>query len=111
MWYAESVNYSRTQFYRLMEAVEDQGGDHVDRVCAPTPYYFKQHTAEPGPDDNWKITATGATKKVTFPSCGHSAIFEVPYVSAEDDEEQTVTVCAVEDSMGLWPRFADQVAG
>jgi hypothetical protein len=101
------VNYTRSQFFSLMQAVEDQGGDHLDRTCESPPYFFKQFEASPVEDDAWKFSFTGSTKKVTFPSCGHSALFAVPFL---DDPEEKVTVCAVEDSMGLWPRFADQVA-
>jgi hypothetical protein len=92
-----------------MQAVEDQGGEHLDRTCEPPTYAFKQHEAKTS-GDAWKFQFTGSVKKVTFPSCGHSALFKVPYVGPQDDEMETVTVCAVEDAMGLWPRFADQVA-
>lgn len=83
-----------------MEAVEDQGGEHLDEQCKARRYEF----------------SGGKSKPVTLPSCGQSALFMIP-VELPDDEmtgvmlPEPVKVCAVEDLVGLWPRFIDQVRG
>lgn len=104
------MNYSRQEFFNLMEAVEDQGGEHLDRLCAARSYTFKQSRAEEGGNGGWKFVSQGKPKVVTLPSCGNSALFVVPY-EGEHGTDEALTVCAVEDDMGLWPRFKDQVAG
>lgn len=93
-------SYSRDEFFRLMQAVEDQGGEHLDEQCKATTYEFSGERS----------------KKVTLPSCGQSALFMVPVEPAENEMTGVmlpppVKVCAVEDLVGLWPRFIDQVRG
>lgn len=113
------MNYSRQEFFNLMEAVEDQGGEHLDRLCAARSYTFLQTRAEEQDNGGWKFVANGKNKVVTLPSCGNSALFTVPYAVTDEEWEKgdeigwsgELTACAVEDDMGLWPRFKDQVAG
>lgn len=87
------MNYSQEEFLRLMEAVEEQGGEHLDDLCSAKTYEF-----------------TGKElARVTLPGCGNTSLFAVPYDAlAKDGTEvgpQPVTACAVDDNMGAWPRF------
>ena len=95
------MQYNRAQFLRLVEAVEDQGGKHLDERCEAKRYEL-----------------TGDRSKFDFvvlPGCGQRALFEIPYdaldLQGNEAGVQPVKLCAHEDSLGLMPRFADQVAG
>lgn len=85
------MEYSREEFYDLMEAVENAGGEHLDRLCTATRYEFVGDHQKP----------------VTYPGCGESALFNVPYEQGTTSAPVigVVEVCAVEDEMGRWPRF------
>jgi len=80
------MNYTKDEFFELMDDVEAQGGTHLDDLCAHKTYDFVGDKLKP----------------VTLPGCGNNAIFNVPFL---DDETLSVTVCAVDDDMGKWPRF------
>jgi hypothetical protein len=95
------MQYSRAEFLRLVEAVEDQHGQHLDEACSAQRYEL-----------------TGDKSKhnfVVLPGCGKRALFEVPYeatnAKGEDIGIQPIKLCAYDDMMGLMPRFADQVNG
>lgn len=94
------MNYSESEFYALMESVEQQGGEHLDKMCKAKTYKMVNPKSKP----------------VTIAGCGNSALFKVPY-DALDKSGATVTVravevCAVDDDMGRWPRFGgDRFAG
>jgi hypothetical protein len=121
------MDYTQSQFFRLMETVEDQGGEHLDLACEDRDFEFVGDKATPSPLVRY---------------CGESALFMVPYDPGEavevasypqrhkDDDpmmqpmgrangkpkimpgergEGTLMVCAVDDDMGRWPRFKDQV--
>lgn len=95
------MNYSKDQFFALMEAAEEQGGELLDEVCDARTYSF-----------------TGSrSKKVTFPMCGNSTIFDIPYLEDSDapllvgagpTAQPRIKVCAVDDGLGLWPRFRER---
>ncbi len=94
------MNYSEPEFFALLEAVEGQGGEHLDEQCKAKRYEFV------GSDQ----------KPVTLPSCGNNALFHVPYEARDADGMELglhpLRVCAVEDDMGRWPRFGgDRFAG
>jgi hypothetical protein len=86
------VNYEADDFLRLMEEVEFQGGVHRDETCSAKKYAFVGDKAKP----------------VVIAGCGNLSLFEVPYAKepkAGAAAQGVVTVCAVDDDMGRWPRF------
>lgn len=89
------MDYSQDEFFDFMEDVERQGGEHLDELCKSTTYsvFSGKHEVKP----------------LTFPMCGNSSLFRVPYqaLSVAGDEIGThpVVACAVDDDMGAWPRF------
>lgn len=89
------MEYKQDEFLNLMEAVDDQGGEHLDEMCKAKVYS--------------EFTGRHKVKTLTWAGCGQSAIFEVPYEpenQSDAAELALVRVCAVEDSMGAWPRFS-----
>lgn len=88
------VRYSHNQMVAIMDAVEEQGGEHLDEVCSLKKYDFV------GPH----------SKPLVLPGCGKSILFEIPYEYPPKDIRNariqgTVKVCALEDAVGHWPRF------
>lgn len=86
------MNYSQDDFFELMDAVEAQQGTHLDEQCVAKKYIFSGKKIQP----------------LTYPGCGNSALFMVPY---EGGKEPEVKVCAVDDDMGRWPRFGGDKFG
>lgn len=76
------MNYSKEEFFDLMEQAEEQGIEHLDEVCTPKQYEF-----------------TGRARPVVMRACKNAALFAIPH------DDGVVKVCAVDDSMGRWPRF------
>lgn len=87
------MKYSQTQFLNLIDAVDDQGGMHTDDLCDDR--YFTEFSGD-------------KVKGHELEMCNEVAIFHVPY-EGEDGKPSEVRVCAVDDSMGLWPRFRKEV--
>ncbi len=88
------MKYTREEFFRLMEAIEADGGEHLDKV--------HEHS-------NYLEFVGGPTKDVAqsyHRNCGESALFEVDYQPIHGDTLERMEVCAVDDWMGRWPRFA-----
>lgn len=88
------MNYDRAQFFRLLDVVEQQGGTLLDKIHEHSVY------------DKF---CGGPPRDVQFgymKNCGESALFEIPYLSYVDGEPHSVEICAKDDMMGLWPRFA-----
>lgn len=86
------MDYSKQEFFDLLEMVEDAGGEHLDEQCLAKTYTFCGERLKPA----------------TLPGCGNSALFVVPYVESEDKNGEVIThvkACAVDDDMGRWPRF------
>ena len=86
------MNYTPEQFFRLTELVQEQGGVHVDELCAAREYDLT------GP----KGRRPG--KKLYMPGCGNYSIFSIPY-EGEKKERVEVKLCAVCDDLGVTPRF------
>lgn len=90
--------YRRDEFFRLLDEVEFQGGALLD----------KTH------DNVYHTEFTGEDKRVQgheVEYCGENALFTVPYFGEGDNDTQlAIEVCAVDDCMGLWPRFANAEA-
>lgn len=91
------MNYSSDQFLRLMEEVEEQGGEHLDELCTARRFEFCGDKIKP----------------VTLPGCGNSSVFQIPYAATDKNGRekgmQDVKVCAVDDALGYWPRFIKEV--
>lgn len=89
------MKYSRQEFFRLMEAIEEDGGEHLDKV--------HEHS-------NFTAFSGGPVQDVQLgyiKNCGESALFSVPYISfLNNNDLRELEVCAKDDMMGLWPRFA-----
>jgi hypothetical protein len=88
------MHYEQAEFFRLMESIENQGGVHLDEA-----HENVFHTKLAGDH----------VKGIEIGYCNESALFEVPY-TGEDGVVTDIRVCAVDDRMGLWPRFADAQA-
>lgn len=86
--------YERDEFFRLLESIENQDGIHLDELHDNV--YHSDLINDSG----------GKGVEVVY--CGEAALFEVPYEALGDHGVlTTVKVCAVDDRLGLWPRFAD----
>lgn len=93
--------YSQNEFFRLMEAIEDQSGVQLDET-----HDAVYHTDLAG--DNPKV------KGFEMQYCGLDVLFEVPYDALDIEGNEVgvhpITACAVDDWMGRWPRFANAKA-
>ena len=83
------MKYSQEEFFDLMERVENEGGEHLDDICGVRQYTFS------GPH----------TKPLTDPGHGEVTLFKIPYLHEDDSTAGELTVCAVDDDMGRWPRY------
>lgn len=85
--------YNHKDFFALIEAVEQQGGEHLDKTCEVRRYEFVGDKSKP----------------FIPPTHQDPTVFMVPYEALNKDGSeaglQPVEVCAVEDDMGRWPRF------
>ena len=90
--------YTQDEFLRLIEAVEDQGGQYLDEHCKPVRAF----------DFTGDVPLKERDKALSY--CGQPSLFDVPYED-EHGGQGKIKVCAVDDGMGMWPRFRDQVNG
>jgi hypothetical protein len=82
--------YTEADFQRLVAALEDQGGQHLNDQCKAKTY-------------RW--TGTNEQPRVVE-GCGNHMLLDVQYEPYQDGSVvQSVTVCAVDDNVGMWPRF------
>lgn len=115
------MNYGPDEFLDLIEAVESDGGVQLPRRHEPSILHYKMPTID-GP--KWQDAFTTG--------CKREALFELPYDPAEPvmipagpkaemhdvdrpvpEEAKAqlargaglVVVCAVDDNVGMWPRF------
>ena len=91
------MNYSPDAFLALMEQVEDQGGIHLKDRCVPRRYVLPREGSD-GKKRNRTYFTTG---------CNADARFLVPYDG--ENGPRSAVVCAVDDEMGKWPRFQNEV--
>lgn len=120
---ARKINYKPKDFIALSNEVEQQGGKLLLGPCTGKPISYKVPVAGKRVRKNYFTT-----------HCGTSARMEIPYDSSthvlleEDNEgvgeqviivdhpgekhpkDEVATVCAVDDCVGLWPRFAEVVS-
>ena len=84
------ASYTQAEFYRLIEEVESQGGEHVDAAHDIVVHDALDLSGQPPAAQN----------------CGEPALFDVPYEPmGYDGTLATIRMCAVDDRMGLMPRF------
>lgn len=84
------MNYEKDEFFALMDLVEEQDGEHLDAQCSARTFEFCGDKLKPA----------------TLPGCGNSSLFAVPYKTEKGGPDNgPITVCAVDDDMGRWPRF------
>lgn len=87
------------RFARLMDAVEEQGGELLPGLCTPTTLRYNAGVEG--------VKITGASARTT--GCNMERRF---LVQSLDDKDPDMTVaCMVDDRMDLWPRFADAIYG
>lgn len=120
---ASNLDYSGAEFYRLIQEVEGQGGSHLNLLH------------EPHPIDIPRQRDGGAAQKgLTSTGCNDATLFDIPFENAifggdtstdqqvnigaqkdgkpahmampVDEKDDTIIVCALDDAVGLWPRFA-----
>lgn len=94
------MKYDVDEFFRLVDDVRDQGGtwlsderhDHV---------FFPSFSGPKKPD--------GQLINGDLKYCGDYGLFDIPYLDQDKSVSPTpesIKVCAVDDCIGLWPRFA-----
>ncbi len=91
------MNYGRDEFFRLLDEVESQGGEHLDAVHERAYLTELCGGAIKNPPDH----------RIAANNCGESALFEIPYEAPQAAVEGRIVVCAKDDAVGRWPRFAD----
>lgn len=89
------MRYSQNEFFKLVDAVEDQGGKLLPEIHENV--YHTQFCGD-------KIKG----EEVVY--CGEEALLEIPYEGTDRNGVelgvQPIKVCAVDDMVGRWPRFA-----
>lgn len=83
------MNYTEADFERLVAEVEEQGGTLRTDQCKAKKYTWSGKSLAPQ----------------TIAGCGNPFRFDVPYEPYGGNLIQKVMVCAVEDNVGMWPRF------
>jgi hypothetical protein len=127
------VNFHPDDFLSLIEAVEQQGGAHLSaETCKPSYFRINQPVKadEPqGPKRNVRVGTTGCRRHAKFlvqllpdayiiahadgeelEDLLHICDFDDrnhPQATMSDGSPALAKVCAVDDAMGLWPRFQD----
>lgn len=102
------MRYHPDDFLRLIELVEVTGGSQAEGRCEPVKFRLKQ------PDTKGEMRY----KDFHTAGCRKEALFIVPYQKPEYKGEDDTMIeggigtgvfCAVDDSMGRWPRFQNAV--
>lgn len=122
------MNYEGDEFLRLLVAVQDQGGALLPDKCEKVWYRLKQPTPEGMRTKDVDTTGCGNESRLALiydptapvdvaPAAfkrmdGKKVTFRGSKHPGEDGEIMRargggiVTVCAVDDDVGRWPRFA-----
>ncbi len=90
------MRYKDEEFFRLMDAIEADGGQHLNERHGNVTH--PELTGEHRLDEAHEVHY-----------CNVQAQFEVPYLYGENDAAGVISfikVCAVDDCIGLWPRYA-----
>lgn len=127
MWYGWGMNYHPDDFLFLIEEAEVQGGVHLSgEVCKPGVLRMNLPLDEnnpQGPKINKKVLTTGCNRHGKFmipllpdyyiedlasdPSLDFDDVDNPNALMSDGVTPALVKVCAVDDAMGLWPRFKD----
>lgn len=91
------MEYTQSQLYDLIDAIEDDGGEYLEGLCEARKYAL-----------------TGdQIKEPTIPGCGNQTLFKVPYASEVPGTNASVlehvVLCAVCDDIGSMPRYQHRV--
>lgn len=89
-------------FIALCDAVEDQGGELLTETHWPETLIYETKNSK----------GRKRTEEAESTGCGRETLFDVPYeMYSTDDtvEEGMIKVCAIDDMMDLWPRFAKEL--
>jgi hypothetical protein len=95
-------------FIKLVEAVENEGGELLVETHHPDPHYYE--------------TPNGADVSIEGCGCGQDSLLRVAYDDHQPDRKgvepsggdviaRHIKVCAIDDRMDLWPRYAKKVYG
>lgn len=96
-------------FIKLVEVVEAQGGELLPETHHPTPFVYKIQ-GDHGRVKPVEVNGTG---------CGEDALLRIPYDDHHPNKEgvedaapdrRDIKVCAIDDLVHLWPRFAKEIA-
>jgi len=94
------MQYNMEQMSELILKVENQGGRYLEEQCLPVEYDVTG-------DD--KKAASAPFTLDPHPGKVRETLFEVPYEATDTLGRpmgmQPIKLCAVEDAMGLMPRF------
>jgi hypothetical protein len=119
------VNYHPDDFLSLIEEVEKQGGAHLaSETCKPRRFRMNlpiDEAVPTGPKRSTRVESTGCHRRAKFlvslladehigldeddPTDFDFNDAEHPVATMSDGGPAMVKVCAVDDAMGLWPRF------
>lgn len=89
-----NVSYNLEEMIRLTEAIEAQDGELLPETCGPRSVTMR--------------SSTGRTETAPLAYCGNDVLFDIPYTSFVDESPRAITVCAVDDMVGAWPRFQER---
>lgn len=100
------MDYTYEEFERLIEEIERQGGEYLDRMHIPRVDQMVRRKRGSGPEgevvDEPEVEATG---------CQQIALFNVPYPRRVGGNDEVLEIgwhemCAGCDNLGDMPRFA-----
>ncbi len=105
------MRYHPDDFLALMALAEDGGGQLLSERCQPYSFTLKQPSTDGKDKPKYReFTTTG---------CGQETRFVLPYdpvaskrfpaVAQRRRGAGFVTVCAKDDHLGSWPRFASAI--
>lgn len=123
------MNYHPDDFFSLIEETEAQGGVHISsETCVPSHFRLNLPIDEDnpqGPKKNTRISTTGCNRRAKLlvallPDAYIAQRAELATADFDFDDTKharalmsdgetpaMAKVCAVDDAMGLWPRFQD----
>ena len=88
------MEYTQSQLYDLIDAVEDEGGEYLEDLCSNRTYELTGDKIKPP----------------TIAGCGNQTLFRISYPSEVEGTNaavlEHVTLCAVCDDMGSMPRYS-----
>lgn len=89
------MKYDEKEFFSLLKEIKKQGGVHLDDEV-------HEHVYHP------HFVGPKSAKGYTQTYCNSVALFDIPYLEQDNTVSpaiESIKVCAVDDCIGLWPRF------